>query len=397
MPGLRNARFSAPALLMILWLAAAPSEAQDDAGAMIARIEAPQPGRTGELDSLSLPALMARLHVPGFSIAVVKDFKIHWAKAYGVADVETGRPLDVDSRFQAASISKPVTAMAAMRLVQDHQLSLDADINTIVKSWRVPDSGWTRDQAVTPRSLFSHTSGADDGFGFPGYEPAAALPTIRQVLEGESPSNVGKVHFARAPYQAYKYSGGGVLVMQLALTDLSGRPFAPFMQSTILGPLQMSHSSFEPPPTPGDSANVALAHDESGRRMGPPWHVYPEQAAAGLWTTPSDLAKFMIELQTALRGRGKVLDQQTANEMITPAGVGPVAVGVFIGQRGDGWYFTHSGSNWGYRAWLMGHLRKGYGIVMMVNSDNGMALLNQVGDRVERAYQWDSLQQPKAR
>jgi CubicO group peptidase (beta-lactamase class C family) len=159
----------------------------------------------------------------------------------------------------------------------------------------------------------------------------------------------------------------------------------------------MSDSSFGPQAAAG-TPNVALAHDVEGQRMGAPWHVYPEQAAAGLWTTPSDLARFMIDIQTALRGpQGKVLDQRTANEMITPAGVGPVAVGLFVGPRGEGWYFTHSGSNWGYRAWIMGHVRKGYGIVMMVNSDNGMALMNQVGDRVERAYDWDSLQKPSAR
>jgi CubicO group peptidase (beta-lactamase class C family) len=131
-----------------------------------------------ELDALTIQALMERLYVPGLSIAVVKDFKIHWAKAYGVADVETGRVVDTETRFQAASITKPVTALASMRIAQTHRLDLDADINTLLRSWHVPRSELTRDQPVTPRSLFSHTSGADDGFGFPGYEPGMPLPTI---------------------------------------------------------------------------------------------------------------------------------------------------------------------------------------------------------------------------
>ncbi|RFP14763.1 MULTISPECIES: serine hydrolase [unclassified Duganella] len=361
------------------------ARAQDEAGLLMARVEAP-------LDAQSLPALMERLHVPGVSIAVIKDFKLHWAKGYGVADMETGRLVDTETRFQAASISKPVTALAAMRLVQEHKLDLDADVNTMLKSWRVPASELTRTQAVTPRSLFSHTSGADDGFGFPGYAPGAPLPSLVQILDGRSPSNVGKVVFARAPFEAYKYSGGGLVIMQLALTELTGLPFERLMQSTVLAPLRMSNSSFEQP------SYAALAHDAQGRRMEAPWKLYPEQAAAGLWTTPSDLAKFIIEIQTGLRGaKGMVLEPRYAREMLSPAGVGPYAVGLTLGQRGDGWYFTHSGSNWGYRAWISGHVRKGYGVVIMANGDNGMALMNQIADRVATAYHWDTLEKPVAK
>lgn len=379
-------------LLALAFILGAPARAQDDATPYIASIEGPQTAAASELDALDLPALMHRLHVPGFSIAVVKDFKIHWAKAYGVADAATGRPVDIHTRFQAASISKPLTALAAMRLVQEGRLNLDADVNTVLTSWRVPPSEWTQAQPVTPRSLFSHTSGADDGFGFPGYAPGAPLPTVVQILDGQTPSNVGKVSFARAPYQQYKYSGGGLLIMQQAMVDLTRRPFAPFMQATVLTPLRMVDSAYEQAPTPEGIAAAALAHDQQGERMGPPWHVYPELAAAALWSTPSDIAQFVIEIQTALRGpKGNVLDQRTANAMMTPATVGPFAVGTMVGQRGDGRYFWHSGSNWGYRAWMIGHASKGYGLVMMTNGDNGMSLLNQVGARVERAYQWDSL------
>ena len=382
-------------LVAISVTAMSAAHAQNDAASFIARIENPQSPSVKELDSLSLQALMERLRVPGVSVAVVKDFKIHWAKAYGVADKETGRLLDTETRFQAASISKPVTALAAMRLVQERRLNLDADITIILKSWQVPRSALTRNRPVTPRSLFSHTSGANDGFDFPGYDPKAALPTVLQILEGLPPSNVGKVTFARAPFEASRYSGGGVMIMQLALTELSGRPFAQFMQSTVLAPLQMSNSSFEQPLTVNDTDHAALAHDEQGRRMGPPWRIHPEQATSGLWTTPSDLAKFIIEIQTAVRGpNGQVLDQRSAREMVSPVGVGRYAIGVAIDQRGDGWYFTHSGSNWGYRAWMSGHIRKGYGIVIMVNSDNGMAVMNQIAERVEKAYNWDSLREP---
>ncbi len=388
---MRNARFLISLLVASsVLLPGAVHAVGDDAAAMIARLENAQAPGNGEFDALSLAAMMSRLHVPAISVAVIKDGKLHWAKAYGVADAESGRPVDINTRFQSASIAKPVTALAAMRLAQAGQLDLDADVNSMLKSWQVPKSAHTRLQAVTPRSLFSHTSGADDGFGFPGYDPASPLPTVVQILEGRAPSNVGKVTFARAPYAAYKYSGGGMTVMQLALSELTGQPFSRFMQSTVLAPLKMTNSSFEQPHMVEDNPNAAFAHDKAGKRMGPPWRVHPEQAAAGLWSTPSDLAKFIIEVQSALRGpKGQVLDQRFAREMVTPLGVGPYGVGVMVQQHGPGWYFSHSGSNWGYRAWMSGHLRKGYGMVIMTNGDNGMALMNQVADRIVNAYGWD--------
>ncbi|ALZ75280.1 serine hydrolase domain-containing protein [Rheinheimera sp. F8] len=359
-----------------------------DAAPLITRIEAAQTAGKTEFDKLALPALMQQLQVPGLSIAVVKDFNIHWAKAYGVADANTGRLLDTNSRFQAASIAKPVTAMAAMRMVEAGQLDLDKDINTFLTSWQVPSSKLNQQQPVTARSLFSHTSGADDGFGFPGYAPQAALPTVVQILNGQAPSNVGKVLFARPPYSEFKYSGGGILIMQQAMMDLCRCAFDKLMQTSVLTPLQMTHSAFESMPA---AQTAALAHDEHGKRMQAPWHVYPEQAASALWTTPTDLAKFIIEIQTALRAeKGQLLSRQAATEMTTPVRVGQFAVGFKIEQLGKEQYFSHSGANWGYRAWMTGHLSKGYGMIIMTNGDNGMALMNQVADRITNAYGWNA-------
>src|ERR1700735_2069836 len=279
-------------LLVILFgtFAWAQKSVADDPAAIIARIESAQlPDHQG-LDAETIPGLMRRFHVPGVSIAVVRDFKIHWAKAYGTADVETGRPVEITTTFQAASISKPVTAMSAMRLVEDGRFKLDDPINSILKSWHAPP-------AVTPRSLMSHTSGADDGFGFPGYDPSDPRPTLVQILNGEKPSNTGPVLFARPPYQAYKYSGGGVTLMQLALGDLTGKPFAQMMRELVLDPLNMRDSSYEQPQPADRASHSSRAHSGQGKSMGATWHVYPEQAAAGLWTTPSDLAKFIIEVQ----------------------------------------------------------------------------------------------------
>jgi CubicO group peptidase (beta-lactamase class C family) len=369
-----------------------------DAVSLAARIEAPQsPNRQG-LDALTLAEVMRRFRVPGVSVAVIKDFEIHWAKGYGVADAGSGRPVQTDTVFQAASISKPVTAMAALHLMQGGAFALDDDVNRHLKSWKVPDGEFSSRQAVTSRALMSHTSGADDGFGFPGYEPTAPRPSVVQILNGDAPSNVGKVTFARPPYAAYKYSGGGVTLMQLLLTDVTGERFAALMRARVLDPLGMRGSTFDQPLPEAWAGRAAHAHNEQGAHGEVPWHVYPEQAAAGLWTTPSDLARFVIEVQQAVRGpKGSVLSQASAREMTSPVGTGPYGVGLAVEQRGEGWYFGHGGSNWGFRCSLIAHVRKGYGVVVMTNGDAGGGVIAEIEARVAAAYGWDSLDKPLLR
>ena len=385
---------------MLIAAATAVHTGADDSSpaAMMARIEGAQsPNRQG-LDPLTLQQLMDRFHVPGVGVAVIRDFEIHWAKGYGVAEVESGARVDADALFQAASISKPVSAMAALRAVQDGSFSLDADINTILKSWKLPAGEFTRRQPVTPRALMSHTSGLGDGFGFPGYHPSAARPTIVEILNGSKPSNVGAVLMEREPFAAAKYSGGGVTMMQLALTDALGTPFPEIMQTLVLGPIGMTHSAYEQPLSAQRDRHAARAHSGGGRAMDTKWHVYPELAAAGLWTTPTDLAKFAIEIQKAALGRSsRVLSPSTVREMLTPVGVGDYAVGLAITKKGEGWYFAHGGSNWGFQCDLLAHRLKGYGVVIMTNSDSGRPVINAIEERVAAAYGWDSLDKPVLR
>jgi len=232
------------ALLACLTLAALPIVTigpDETTAALIAQIEGAQPG-TGDEAALTVAELMSKYHVPGVSVAVIKDFRIHWSKGYGRADVVSGARVDTDTLFQAASISKPVAAMAVLKAVQDGRFSLDDDINSIVRSWKLPTGDFTRERPVTPRSLLSHTSGLGDGFAFPGYHPSAPLPTLVQILDGQPPSNVGPVRMERPPLTAMKYSGGGVTLMQLAMTDVFARPFPALMQELVLGPIGMSNS-----------------------------------------------------------------------------------------------------------------------------------------------------------
>jgi CubicO group peptidase (beta-lactamase class C family) len=202
----------------------------------------------------------------------------------------------------------------------------------------------------------------------------------------------------REPFVAEKYSGGGVTMMQLALTDALGKPFPEIMQSLVLGPIGMTHSAYEQPLSAERDRHAARAHSGGGRAMDTKWHVYPELAAAGLWTTPADLARFAIEIQkTALGRSSRVVSPSTVREMLTPVGVGDYAVGFAIAKKGEGWYFAHGGSNWGFQCSLIAHRLKGYGVVIMTNSDSGRPVINAIEDRVAAAYGWDSLDKPVVR
>ncbi len=386
-------------LLLGLAVVASPPLSPQTVAEYMAAIERAQPDPgDNPLAAMTIAELMENFGVPGVSLAVIRDFEIHWAKGYGIADVVTGAPVDTETMFQAASMSKPVAAMATLRAVQDGLFTLDDDINSILTSWRLDGDDFTKDRPVTPRTLTSHTSGLGDAFGFPGYDPADPIPTAVQVLEGHELSNVGPVFMERAPMVAYEYSGGGVTVMQQALADARGRPFEDILRDHVLAPIGMTRSSYQQPISPEHDQNAARAHDREGQSRGSKWHVYPEMAAAGLWTTPSDLARFLIEVQKSAVGESnRVLSRVMAQEMLTPVGVGSFAVGFSLGKTGEGWYFSHGGSNWGFQGTMMAHKVKGYGVAVMTNADRGGALANELSRRIQVAYEWDTFAEPVPR
>ena len=351
-----------------------------------------------DVSELSIDELLERFNVPGVSIAVIRDFDIHWAKGYGIADVESGAAVNTETLFQAASISKPVNAMALLKAAEEGRFSIDEDVNKLLSSWQIPESEHTESAFVTPRMLASHTSGLGDGLGFPGYEPQVALPSLPQIFDGAEQSNVGVVRMARPPMTAFHYSGGGVTILQQLLLDTYDKPYAELLQDMVLEPIGMSSSTFQQPLPVDRDRNAARAHGISGAAMGPKWHVYPELAAAGLWTTSTDLAKFAIEVQLSYQNHSnKVLTQASTSEMLSPVGVGPFAVGFSLSKRGEGWYFDHGGSNWGFQAQLTAHKVNGYGYAIMTNGFMGGQLIAELSRRIEASYAFDSLAEPVRR
>jgi CubicO group peptidase (beta-lactamase class C family) len=332
----------------------------------------------------TLAAEMQRLHVPGVSIAVIRGGKIAWAKGYGVA-AKDGQPVTPDTLFQAASISKPLTALAALRMVEAKQLALDADINTLLASWKLPPG--PKGEHATLRQLLSHTAGTSVS-GFPGYAHDAAVPTLVQVLDGAAPANTKPVRIETAPGGDWRYSGGGYTVVQQALIDRAGKPFPALLQESVLAPLGMKDGSFSQPLPASLLARAAVPHDGKGEpyKGGP--YTYPELAAAGLWTTPSDLARFAIGIQRNADAQGNpLLSPAMANTMLTPVKNG-YGLGLNIDGKGPSLSFAHGGSNRGFQNSLFAYASKGEGIVVMTNGDAGAELAQAVVRAAAVEYRW---------
>jgi CubicO group peptidase (beta-lactamase class C family) len=284
-------------------------------------------------------------------LAIIQGGRIVEARAYGVTDSGGGKTVDTTTLFQAGSISKSVSALGALHLVEQHKLDLDSDVNATLKTWKVPPNQFTSTKPVTLRELLSHTAGLTV-HGFPGYAIDAPKPTLVQVLDSSGPANTAPIRVDAEPGSRWNYSGGGYTVMQQMMLDVTGKTFPEFMRETVLAPLGMVRSTFEQPPAPARAALTAAGHYPDGSEVKGRWHVYPEMAAAGLWTTPSDLARFAIEVQRAYAGRSsKVISQAMAKQMLTDQ-KDMDGLGVFLQGAAPGMRFNHNGRDEGFDAMM---------------------------------------------
>ena len=385
-----------------------PADARDAANARshqdarIARVEASLVGARQvagrPVVEYTLAERMARYGVPGVGIAVIEGGAVAWERGYGVRDVDTGAPVTPATLFQAASISKPVSVVGMLRLVEAGRLDLDAPVDRYLDSWTLPPHDF--DEPVTLRRLASHTAGTTV-HGFPGYARSAPRPgTTAGVLRGEG--NTPAVVVELEPGSAYRYSGGGTTILQQVVEDVTGLPFPAYMDDAVLRPAGMTRSTFAQP-LPGDRwDDAASGHRANGTAVEEGWHVYPEMAAAGLWTTPGDLARFAVAMQRALADAGEdggegAGEGPTAAPLLSPGtarmALEPVRDGYGLGFGTDPatGRFGHGGANEGFRATLVA-FRDGRGVVVMTNSDRGGALAGEVLAAVGRTYGWPELE-----
>jgi CubicO group peptidase (beta-lactamase class C family) len=340
------------------------------------------PPATGPFSTESVVSLLKQNKVPGASLAIVESGQLVATYGYGVAQEQ--HPVTPQTRFQAASISKTVNALAVLKLVQAGRVALDDPVSNHLKSWKLPDNALTAKTAVTIRMLLNHTGGTSV-HGFAGYARGSVLPSLQQILDGQKPANSPAIRIVSPPGQAYNYSGGGITILQQMVIDIIGDPYDVALEKLVLGPLGMSDSSYHQPPDAETVNQVAFAHLADGLLVPGDFHIYPEMAAAGLWTTPSDLCKPLLAIMQSNAGRaGAFLKQNLARTMLT-RGLGQYGLGVSINNSG---WFHHNGVNKGYRALFYADPKRNSAMVAMTNGENGVPIHNDLFQRVVKANRW---------
>ena len=331
---------------------------------------------TNYLDG-AVVAQMQEHRIPGLSFAVISDGEIAKAQSYGFTDQTGKSPITTFTLFQAASVSKCLTSLAALRLVDQGRLSLDEDVNTKLQSWKIPPSELIKNELVTLRRLLSHNAGVTI-HGFAGYAIGQPIPTLIQILNGTQPANNPVIRIEAIPGTNPRYSGGGFTVVQQLLTDVTSQSFPELMESLVLQPLGMTSSTFDQTLPPHFDRIAATGHYQNGKPITGGAHLYPEMAAAGLWTTPSDLARFVIGIQQSLSGQpNSVLSPSITREMLT-AQTRTYGLGPFITGNGKLLKFFHSGRNAGFDAMLMAHAETGKGVAIMINANANPKALNSI-------------------
>jgi CubicO group peptidase (beta-lactamase class C family) len=381
-------RLIRPLVVSLAWAPLTLASAAPQAGSsQLDRIRLLPPVLLKGEKGYSLEERMRHFKVEAVSVAVIRDFRVLWTEARGFADREAKEPATTGTLFQAGSISKPVAAAGVLREVERGKLLLDRDVDEYLKSWKLPENELTAKQKVTLERLLSHRAGLTV-HGFPGYAAGEPVPTVPQVLDGAPPANTAPVRVELEPGSKMQYSGGGYTVAQLVLTDAMGKPFPELMRELVLAPAGMTHSTYEQPLPPEKLRLAAAGYRRDGSLLPGQRHTYPEMAAAGLWTTSEDLARFAIAIARARRGDpGSFLSKEMALRMTTPFS-GEVGLGFFMQKRGAETFFGHNGSDEGFQALLIMHREKGYGAAVLANSDNGIALADEIVAGLSREYKW---------
>ena len=330
---------------------------------------------------------MKHYGVMGMSVAIIDDFKIVWTKSYGVMDSTSMGPVTDSTLFQAASISKPVFTMAVLKLAEMGAVKLDEDVNTQLRTWKIPGNEFTATNKVTLKRLLGHVAGTTV-HGFGGYAPGDPLPSLLNILNGEAPANSPPIVVDQAPGSAWRYSGGGYCVASQVVLDAKGGTIPQHMHDLVLEPLGMSRSTYEQPLPAAMAHNAASGYLPDHTQVKGNWHVYPELSPDGLWTTATDLARWMIDLQkTIATDSGKVLNHASAMQMVEPFVEPYAAVGLMLKDMKGERYFDHGGWNEGFCGWIVGHVKNGKGAVILINA-NQPDIMSEVVRSIARAYDW---------
>ena len=336
----------------------------------------------------TLQQAMTDYQIPAVSLAVIHNGQIDWTRT---AQLTGSEPLNCRSIFQAASLSKPVTVMAAMRMHEAEVIDLDQNIEEYLLDFVLPEGQQSEDNPVTLRNIFTHTSGITPG-GYQGYEFNTPLPSDLDIVRGAPGVNSPKLAVIAEPNSVMAYSGGGYTLAELALQNHLGGSFSALMDKWILAPAVMTDSDFRQPLPENERVKAAIGHLHTGEAIAGGWHNYPEQAAAGLWSNSRDMARFLIEIYQAYQGQESIFSQAQIRSMLAEERDRSV-YGFIVDRSNGGLSVTHYGGNAGYRTGMTIDLVSGNGLVYLANSDNGGLLGNELLLSTSQVYDWQQFQQ----
>jgi CubicO group peptidase (beta-lactamase class C family) len=342
----------------------------------------PQSGnRTAPVDTSTIIRWMAEHRVPGISMAVIDKYKTAEIESIGTISNHSKEPVTENTYFQAASVSKAVTAAIVFHCIDRNMFDLDTDVNRYLKSWKVPQNRYTRQKKVTLRGLMSHRAGMP-ATNFP-QKKGAGDPTLVQILNGESPALNKPAFPVLEPGTRWQYSNLGYVVIQQILEDTLQKPFVQIADEIVFKPLGMTHSTFRYPIPTGREGVEARPHRIDGT-PGEPMMNSAAQAHGGLMTTARDLAVFVVEIMNAWRQKStRLISPESAGIMINEG------VGVFNRGSGTAVSFYHPGQGLpGATGWIVGYPHSGQGAVILTNGYKGLEPTRRITGRLETLYQW---------
>jgi len=354
----------------------------------------------------TLAERMAHYQAPGVSVAVIDEYELDWAKGYGVRAADEGEAVTAQTLFHAGSVAKSLSAAATLTLVEQGLLNLDDDVNNVLVSWRVPENEYTKVEKVTLRRLLSHSAGLKDGLTDRG--PDDPMPayvtfgdevrgaTLQQLLEGMPEDDIEPTRVVQVPGTGYRYANADYAILELLVEDRVGRPFEDLMQAAVLDRLGLASSSFHQPLPQHLRTLSASEHTLDGKPVAGGRANFPFHAAGSLWTTPGDLAVFMIDLMRAYQGgTGHLLSPQMAQQMLSPQieiQDSPLSdaygLGVDLQDTSQGPAVWHTGGTWGSCSVIWFYPQIGKGAVVMTNSASGSLLRFEILLSIAPAYGW---------
>lgn len=338
---------------------------------------------------MSISEMMEKDRVPGVSIAFIENGNISWQKTYGYSNLQDSLPVTTKTLFNGASLSKPVAAMAALNLSEKGFIDLNEDVNAYLKNWKIPENKFTEEQKVTLKRLIGHTAGIINYVPQP-YSLNDNSPNLVQMLSGTKPSVDLPASVIYVPGEQRKYSNPGYTIIQKMIEDVSDKNFESVIEEIIFKPSEMYDSSFEQPLPQNLLEKTATGYSKDLK--GYPYKLFPWKAAGGIWTTPTDLGKFIITLLEDYHSNKNIILSKKMADSVFQKKSERLGFGKLFSPVKQDLLFEHWGSSPGFTCYMVASLNKKQGVVIMTNSDNGTILLSYIARSVAQEYNWDFLQ-----